>query len=54
MEVRVNPDALTGRHKMLKDKAERLESVIEGRQNCSYGAAARRRKQKTDENLQPL
>ena len=52
-EVRVNPDALTGRHKMRKDKAERMESVMEGRQDRSYGAAAGRRKQKTGECLQP-
>ena len=52
-EVRVNPDALTGRHKMRKDKAERMESVLEGREDRSYGAAAGRRKQKTGECLQP-
>lgn len=46
-EMRVNPDALTGRHKMRKDKAERMESVLEGRQDRQYGAAAGRRKQKT-------
>ena len=43
----MNPDALTGRHKMRKDKAERMESVLEGRQDRQYGAAAGRRKQKT-------
>ncbi len=53
-ETRVNPDALTGRHKMRKDKAERMESVLEGRQDRSYGAAAGRRKQKSGECLQPL
>ena len=53
-EVRVNPDALTGRHKMRKDKAERMESVLEGREDRSYGAAAGRRKQKTGECFPPF
>ena len=46
-ETRVDPDALTGRHKARKDKAERMESVLEGRADRSYGAAAGRRKKKT-------
>ena len=46
-ETRVDPDTLTGRHKARKDKAERMESVLEGRADRSYGAAAGRRKQKT-------
>ena len=49
-ETRVDPDALTGRHKFRKDKAERMESVLEGRQDRSYGAAAGRRKQKLGES----
>ena len=48
-ETRVDPDALTGRHKFRKDKAERMESVLEGRQDRSYGAAAGRKKQKQGE-----
>lgn len=31
-ERRVDPGSLTGRHKARKDKAERLESVMEGRE----------------------
>ncbi len=46
-ETRVDPDALTGRHKARKDKAERMESVLEGRADRYYGAAAGRRKKKT-------
>ena len=36
---------------MRKDKAERMESVLEGREDRSYGAAAGRRKKKTGERL---
>ena len=31
-ERRVDPGSLTGRHKSRKDKAERMESVMEGRE----------------------
>ena len=49
-ETRVDPDGLTGRHKFRKDKAERMESVLEGRQDRFYGAAAGRRKKKQGES----
>lgn len=46
-ERRVDPNALTSKQKSRKDKAERMASVLEGREGREFGAAASRRKQKT-------
>ena len=44
---RVDPAALTGRHKGRSSKEERLAKVHEGREGRDFGAAAARKKQKT-------
>ena len=46
-ERRVDPNALTSKQKSRKDKAERMASVLEGREGREFGASASRRKQKT-------
>ncbi|EIE25800.1 SDA1-domain-containing protein [Coccomyxa subellipsoidea C-169] len=45
--LRVDPNALTSKQKSRKDKAERMASVLEGREGREFGASASRRKQKT-------
>ena len=42
----MDPGSLTGRHKRRKDKAERLASVLEGRTDRHFGAAAARHHKK--------
>ena len=34
-ELRVDPASLAGRHRARKDKAERMASVLEGREVCT-------------------
>ncbi|CAL8470003.1 g9545 [Coccomyxa elongata] len=46
-ERRVDPNALTSKQKSRKDKAERMASVLEGREGREFGAAASRKKKKT-------
>ncbi|GAX82660.1 hypothetical protein CEUSTIGMA_g10086.t1 [Chlamydomonas eustigma] len=47
-ELRVNPDDLKGRHKRRKDKAERMESVLAGREDREkFGSSIGRKKKKT-------
>lgn len=46
-ERSVAPEALLGKHKKRKDKQERLASVMEGRTDREFGAAAGMRKKKT-------
>ena len=39
-ELRVDPEALLGRHKYRRDKAERMASVLEGATAALHGARA--------------
>lgn len=43
----MDPSALVGKHKARKDKAERMASVLEGREGREFGAAASRKKKKS-------
>ncbi len=43
----MDANALTSKQKSRKDKAERMASVLEGREGREFGAAASRKKQKT-------
>lgn len=46
-ERRVDANSLTARARARKDKAERMASVLEGREGREFGAAAKRKKRKT-------
>ena len=45
-EQKVNPGALTGRHKSRKSKEDKLASVMGGREGREFGAAASRKHKK--------
>jgi hypothetical protein len=46
-EQRMNPDDLRGKHKSRKSKAEKMASVVEGREGREFGAAQSRKNKKT-------
>lgn len=43
----MDPDDLRGKHKSRKSKADKLKSVMEGRDGRAFGAAASRKHKKT-------
>lgn len=46
-EHRVDPSELKGQHKSRKSKADKMRSVLEGREGREFGAAASRKNKKT-------
>ena len=46
-EQRMDPDDLKGKHKSRKSKADKMKSVLEGREGREFGAAASRKNKKT-------